>query len=203
MKGLVYDCKIIRCIPERDMNPQYKYCAGWKDFENMGISVIGTCDIVTGELKAFVNSDYSELNYPSFIEFQKLSYKTQLQNGSIIGFNNFSFDDSLCRANGIVVRSDYDLLRLIRLAAYGNVSWESQPPGYIYSLDAIASANEHQKTGNYQSAAKLWQDGKYQEVIDYCLNDCLIICEIFKKFLSGELIDPNDGKILKPCILSD
>ena len=203
MKGLVYDCEIIRCIPERDMNPQYKYCAGWEDHKSMGISVIGTCDIVTGELKAFVNSQWSHLGYSPFIEFQKLIYKFQSEGGSIIGFNNFSFDDSLCRANGIVIRSDYDLLRLVRLAAYGNVSWESQPPGYNYSLSAIASANGYAKTGSGSSAAKLWQDGKYQEVIDYCLNDCFITYKLFEKFANGELIDPNDGKILKSCILND
>lgn len=203
MKGLVYDCEIIQCIPDREMLSQYKYCAGWKDFENMGISVIGTCDIVTGELKAFVNSEWSHLGYPSFSEFQKLIYKVQLGGGSIIGFNSFNFDDSLCHANGIVVRSDYDLLRLVRLAAYGNVSWESQPCGYSYSLNAIASANGYAKTGSGGSAPKLWQDEKYQEVIDYCLNDCFITYKLFEKFANGELIDPNNGKILKPCILSD
>lgn len=203
MKGLVYDCEIIRCIPERDMNPQYKYCTGWKDFENMGISVIGTCDITTGELRAFVNSEWSHLGYPSFSEFQKLVYKTQSKGGSIIGFNSFNFDDNLCHANGIVVRSDYDLLRLVRLAAYGSVNWEDQPPGYNYSLNAIASTNGYAKTGSGDSAPKLWQDGKYQEVIDYCLNDCFITYKLFEKFAKGELIDPNDGKILKPCILGD
>jgi hypothetical protein len=87
---------------------------------------------------------------------------------------------------------------LVRRSAYGSVNWQDQPEGYSYSLDAIARANGYAKTGNGALAPQLWQDGKYREVIDYCLNDCQITRKLFLKYKNGELIDPNNGKILKP-----
>jgi hypothetical protein len=48
-KYAIFDLEIIKAIPpkdEADRIPGIEYCAGWKDFENMGISCISFCELV-------------------------------------------------------------------------------------------------------------------------------------------------------------
>ena len=42
MKILTFDNEIQKCIPEKGVpnDPRYKYCEGWKDYENMGIALV-------------------------------------------------------------------------------------------------------------------------------------------------------------------
>lgn len=209
MTRIVYDCEIIRCIPSKGVEINgifetkeayynrfgdgFEYCGGWRDFENMGISIIGACDIDTGDLYTFVNpliNGYDDT--PTINEFENfVTVETE-----VWGFNSLNFDDALCAANLIQVDTDHDLLQLVRLAAYGSTDWQDQPPGYSYSLDALARANGFKKSGSGELAPKLWQQGKYQEVIDYCLNDCKITRELILLYEAGKLIDPNTGQVL-------
>lgn len=190
MDILIYDCEIIKCIPEKTGNndPRYQYCGGWRDFQNMGLSVIGT-----GSLNGYF---YAHENLTDFIQ-EANEYDL------IVGFNSKAFDDNLLRANGARFSTDYDLLEEIRLAAYGSTSWQGQPRGYSYSLDALAKANGMAKTGHGALAPKLWQDGKHQEVIDYCLNDVRLTADLLKLGLEGKLIDPNTQSKIKLRPLED
>lgn len=184
---LVYDCEIIKCIPTGELNKNYKYCGGWRDFNNMGISVIG---FYSDKSSLWFNG-YNHCLTP-FQDFQKL-----VNNESqIVGFNSKQFDDNLCQANGIEIKTTYDLLEEIRLSAFGSPHWEDTPKGHSYSLGAIASANGAAKTGSGDAAPQLWQDGKHQEVIDYCVNDVKLTVELLKLGLAGKLINPNNGEYL-------
>ena len=192
LSAIVYDCEIIKCIPPRDgiRNDDLAYCNGWHDYENMGISVIGAYDYVTGQLRAYINSemwpDIKECGV--FQDFEHLARERDL----VVGFNSLSFDDKLCKANGIEVETQYDLLREIRIAS-------GQPASYIkgktragYNLDAVAEANlGAKKTGHGALAPELWQQGKYYEVIRYCLNDVQLTKQLLDK--RARLIDPTDG----------
>ena len=107
MKTLIYDCEIINCIPPKygDPNPAFKYCQGWSDWEGMGIAVIGTYAswrLPMCRYQAFTNERLEE--------FQRLVNQAE----RVVGFNSLSFDDNLCRANGIEIKTDYDLLAEIR-----------------------------------------------------------------------------------------
>ena len=179
---LVYDCEIIKCIPTGEVLPKYSYCNGWRDFDNMGISAIGYSDLINYwyDLEPFTN-------------FKAIAQKSLV----VVGFNSKQFDDELCKANGIDVKTDYDLLEEIRIAAFGSPDWQSTPKGFSYSLDAISKANGMAKTGHGALAPQLWQDGKHQEVIDYCLNDVKLTVQILELGIKGKLIDPNTGKYLK------
>lgn len=64
-------------------------------------------------------------------------------------------------------------------------------------LHAVAKANGMSKTGTGSLAPKLWQEGKRQEVIDYCLNDVTLTYKLLNLGLDGKLKDPNTGKSLK------
>jgi hypothetical protein len=63
-------------------------------------------------------------------------------------------------------------------------------------LAKLGQANGFPKTGSGELAPKLWQDGRFQDVIDYCLNDVKITNEILHLGLKGKLIDPNTGRPL-------
>jgi hypothetical protein len=195
-KFIIYDTEIIKCIPssKQENDLSFSYCEGWRDFPNMGISVI--CAYISQGLDYpqgfhdFVNYENSIPGYfPFFADILA-------QEPLIIGFDSKAFDDNLLRANEIEIESDYDLLELVRLAAYGSISWQDQPEGYTYSLDAIARANGLAKSGSGTLAPVLWQQEKFQEVIDYCLNDVKITKNLWDLAIKGELIDPNNQQKL-------
>lgn len=182
---LVYDCEIINCIPPKDgeRDDRYSYCKGWHDHIGMGISVIG-----------YYSSRADEYGYTSSLKsFDAIAQSHSL----IIGFNSRNFDDKLLAANGLSVQTGYDLLEEIRITAFGSPRWQDTPKGCSYSLGVLAEANGYQKTGRGDLAPVWWQDGEFQKVIDYCLQDVKVTVELLKLGLQGELIDPNTGKKLK------
>lgn len=200
---IVYDCEIINCIPPKDgeLDPSLNYCLGWDDFEGMGISVVGV---------AVVQPHYA--SYRSYVLDPKVNpnafgdyfdLRSLLSYETVIGFNSESFDDNLIATNGILGKLESriksrDLLKAIRLAAFGSDRWQDTPRGYSYGLDKIAKVNGlGSKTGSGELAPKLWQKGQYQEVIDYCINDVALTVQILDLAMEGELIDPNNGKVLE------
>jgi hypothetical protein len=186
---LIYDCEIISLIDTGKI-PRlegYRYCNGWRDYSNMGISVIGTYVLHPSiKINGFKHPFDADLVQKFFDSFD-----------IVIGFNSKGFDDKLLSYNGIEVETTYDLLEEIRYAAYSSRSWEDCPKGHSYKLDAIAQANGMAKSGSGELAPKLWQDGKHQEVIDYCLHDCVITAKLLNLGLNGQLIDPNTGSKLQ------
>ncbi|MEM9213991.1 MAG: hypothetical protein AAGD25_06550 [Cyanobacteria bacterium P01_F01_bin.150] len=204
MNYLVYDCEIIKCIPQKgvDNDPNYDYCDGWHDHANMGIACIGWAHSNGSQGVIVIDCDDPRQ------EMIEMAIDT-LYHGShsLVGFNSKAFDDKLIYANRIyqtihpgfdrqAITTDYDLLELIRIAAYGSPKWQDCPKGYSYALGRIGEANGFPKTGSGELAPKLWQDGKRQEVIDYCLNDVKITRALFDLGLQGQLVDPNTGSKL-------
>lgn len=183
---LVYDVEIVRCIPNGVRTDLFEYCDGWDDFENMGISVCGFA--VTDQSQAQV-FDWDDANKRSM-------FKDLVQAFPIAGFNSKAFDDQLLAANGFEIRTDLDILEQIRISSYGSPLWQDCPKGYSYRLDAICEANGLKKTGHGALAPQWWQMGEKQKVRDYCRNDADIERAVLKKFLVGELIDPNTGGLV-------
>ena len=188
VQALIFDCEIINCIPnsKEPNNPKYKYCNGWTDYANMGIATIGIAALHSPDTWFF--AERGGVRLESFIRLMRSHF--------LIGFNSKNFDDKLFKSNGITLSTDYDVLEQIRIAAYGSPNWQDCPKGFSYSLDAITAANGFKKTGHGALAPQLWQDGKRQEVINYCLNDCLITKEILLMGMNGLLKDPNTGNLL-------
>ena len=197
LKIIIYDCEVINCIPSQKerLNRRFSYCQGWSDFGNMGISVIGFQLL---GCEGFTDGMYSIVNRENVIPFAGDYFADILaKKPLVIGFNSRRFDDALLKANNMVINTDYDLLEEIRLTSYGSSRWHEQPKGWNYSLGSIARANGMGKTGSGNFAPQLWQQGKRQEVIDYCLNDVWLTTEILRLGQEGKLIDPNTGKYLK------
>lgn len=190
MARIIYDCEIIKMIPDRyeEELEGYEYCSGWEDFKNMGISVIGCCNVDTLE-KWFYSDKEIETSIPQYV----LNAFCKTQGMVLWGFDSKNFDDYLCQANALKIQSDFDLLELIRLSVFGSAYWGDTPLGWTYELDAIARANGMAKTGSGELAPQLWQDGMHKAVVDYCLNDCEITAKLIQLYLKGALIDPNTG----------
>lgn len=181
MNVLIYDCEIIKCIPGKNgyKKPGFEYCAGWNDHANMGISLIG----------AWQSKDNSIRIYPqkAFNSFQKAVKEADL----IIGFNSISFDDKLCRANGIEIETHYDLLSEVWTAAGMPRTYTYGVTRAGYRLEDLAQANLGRgKSGSGELAPELWQRGKQWEVARYLTDDILLTKQIFDR--RDNLIDPTD-----------
>lgn len=189
---LIYDCEIIRCIPDGSTRrPDLEYCEGWNDFGNMGISVIGFYSSLNGNTAKTLTDATPELS-----NFKSWAATARYNHDFVIGFNSRGFDDRLLLANDIVLNTDYDLLEEVRIAAGFTASYTSVPKGRSYSLAALALANGERKSGSGELAPVLWQEGKKQEVIDYCRHDVEITFNLLRLGLSGQLRDPNTDEKL-------
>jgi len=200
---LIYDCEIIKCIHQEwdknPKNPKLDYCKGWEDFENMGISVIGTFNTRDNEYIAFIeNSLYDEwFDTDNLSVFKDKKYKVKslynfqkyLNEATVlVGFNNQKFDDNLIKANGFTIPTttlNYDLLA---------ESWESMgmsrefiyPTHAGYSLDRFCEVNGlGRKTSSGELAPVDWQKGNYIPVIDYCINDIVLTKKLMSTIMSN------------------
>jgi hypothetical protein len=181
---IIYDSEIKKAIPEEGFAriEDVDYCAGWQDFPNMGIAVIGAYDYATAEYRVFLDDNLGE--------FHALAGQTDV----VIGFNNWQFDDQLCAANAILIPEEksYDLLAEIWRAAGLSTNYhKSDHSGR--GLQAMSLANGGpSKTGQGALAPVDWQQGKYGKVIDYCLHDVYLTKRLVDLVLrNGSLVDPR------------
>lgn len=193
-KLLIYDLEICNAIPPKnyvDRLPDIKYCGGWGDFENMGISAISWCMLDADSLQS-IEGHVSEWSSLTIREFEDRIYHPAVKIG---GFNSRKFDDRLLEAHGVKAISDFDILDLVLEAAgvHGTSYWNQ---GLRYNLASIAQANGVEKIGTGENAPILYQKGKISELLLYCLHDSTIESAILKLLLQGKLIDPNTGLVL-------
>lgn len=197
MNILIYDCEIIKAVPVDYRNTEplegIEYCEGWKDFDNMGISVIGAYLSWEKEFIAFTD----EPNVKRTSKVLPLSYFQEALNEAdiIVGFNHISFDNNLIKANGFEIPNEakhYDIL--VEMWAAVGLGPEFIFPHHAgFSLDQTCKVNGiGEKTGTGANAAVLWQRGQYQEVIDYCLHDVRLTLDLLRN------IQENDGWIMNP-----
>lgn len=160
---IIYDCEIRQCILGRGETkmPDMKYCEGWHDFQGMGISTICAYDYATDRHRVFLRDN--------FHEFQQLVDDTDI----VVGFNSLRFDNQLCKAHDLNVPDEksYDILVEMWVAA--GLPREFKFGSHTgYSLGKTCEVNFNiPKSGDGALAPVLWQQGKYGQVIDYCLHD--------------------------------
>ena len=68
---LIYDCEIDKGI-EKDPAQRLdgiEYCDGWRDFANMGISVIGAHDSMEDRYRVFMKDNFNE--FMSLVQMHK------------------------------------------------------------------------------------------------------------------------------------
>lgn len=192
ISALIYDCEIKNAIPS-DKEPRIEgivYCNGWRDFENMGISVTGAYDMQDKRYRVFCDDNQTE-----FFDLCE-------QRDILVGFNSKNFDNNLIEAAWLYEIDEarhYDILRAV---------WTSvgvDPDAYAsgthsgYGLNDLAMANFGiGKTGHGSIAPIDWQQGKHGRVIDYCLNDITLTLRLFEKILeAGQLKSPVTGEMVE------
>ena len=183
---IIYDCEIKKVIPDfpiNEMPPQYEYCRGWKDFEGMGCSVVGTYDYIEQRYRIFCDDNLQE--------FQELVNQRDL----VIGFNNHQFDDPLMEACGVTIPKEksWDILAEIWHAA-GLAREFCSDDHKLFGLDACCRANFNTgKTGNGRMAPIDWQEGNIGTVIDYCLSDVALTKRLVDQIaIDRHILDPRD-----------
>ena len=186
---IIYDCEIVKAIPPKDgsLIDGIEYCDGWRDFENMGISVIGAYDYVEDRYRIFCEDNFGA--------FQDLADSADL----VVGFNSIAFDNALCAASGITVPKEksYDIL-VETWKAHGLGPKFVYPSHMGFSLDAIAASNlQEKKSGNGAMAPVDWQQGRIGSVIDYCLQDVRLTKRLMDMILEfGQLISPKTNELV-------
>lgn len=183
---IIFDCEIIKGILGKGEEPEpgIEYCGGWRDFENMGISVIGAYDYDTDRYRVFCADNFSE--------FQEMVNDASV----VIGFNSQGFDNPLCRANGIDVPDETSWDLLAEIWAGAGLSREFQYPTHLgFGLDACSAVNFcGQKSGHGAQAPVDWQRGQVGRVIDYCLHDVRLTKALVDRVMEcGFLLDPRNS----------
>ena len=195
MHYLIYDLETYR-IPwdgksEKDLN--LKYADGWKDYESLGVSVLGCYSSKSGEFKSFEN-----LQLQDFVDLAA-------EHDVAAGFNSKRFDDLVLAAAGYPVQTSYDLLCECWRASgldpdydFPEGDEENRKRYAGYKLDVLAIANFGKgKTGHGALAPALWQKGEYEKVTRYCLEDVRLTHELLLLGWKGELWHPGTRKFLQ------
>lgn len=172
-------------------NKPYSYCKGWDDYEGMGISVIGVRDCLKRETLYFLGDD------EGLSAFERL----QKQRDFLIGFNNKKFDNNLLRANGLELKPSFDVLRALwRSSGLNPDEFTDNHKGY--GLEQLAILNKVGRKPNSGFYAPLmWQQGREQEVIDYCLHDVEMVRQVLYRAVEGKLVHPISGELIKLTVV--
>ena len=192
MRVCVYDIEIEKAVLKRGEEVQegIEYCKGFKDYEGCGVSVVGAMVLEVSDLSHGLMSGtlpvprvFFRDNLEKFVELVK-------ECDTLAGFNSARFDDRVLAANGIVVKTDIDLLAL---------AWEAvglDPDKFYwkthggFGLDALAKANGLSgKTGHGADAPVDWQRGNYGALVDYCMMDVWLTAMLLVKALSGQRLE--------------
>lgn len=178
MNALVYDLEIINAVPDKNGErlEGIKYCDGWHDHKNMGISVVGCYDYETARYRVFCKDNFDE-----FQELAKVS-------DALVSFNGIGFDNKVLDACGLPLLRNgenyYDILRELWLADGLGPEFAYQTHTG-YGLNEVARVNLNAgKTGHGAIAPVDWQRGNVGRVIDYCLEDVRLTKRLFDRILA-------------------
>ena len=192
---IVIDLEILNpIIPKNKITKSgYTYASGWDDYLGMGIAVVVVYDYMTDTYVYFKNDRLDQL--------QRVINETDL----ICGYNNIKFDNEVLRCHNVLIDNNkcYDVLRQIWYSVGLNGIFDYKTHGG-YSLDAVIKTNftgEGKTLESGEFAPYMWQEGKYDQVIEYCKNDVkmtkLLINRIFE---FGGIINPKTGEFIKIAI---
>lgn len=138
----------------------------------------------------YLTDRYGYCLFPNFKPFQKLVK----QRRKIVGFNSLSFDDQVCKKNGIAVNTHFDVYERVKLAAK-----HQGKHGVLkgYSLDNLSRVNFGEgkiENANGKGVEALWLAGDIDALAKYCLQDVKLTRMLYDRRRS--IKDPNGKKRL-------
>lgn len=186
---IIYDIEIKKAIHKKG-EPKLdgiEYCKGWRDYAGMGISCLVANDYINGQYRLFMDDNIHD--------FLKLC-KGRL----VVGFNSVGFDNRIIEAMFGVNLDDqsYDILREMWIASglkptFGGKSHTG------FSLDLTSGRNlGANKSGDGALAPIDYQEGRYGNLIDYCMRDVWLTSRLMDCIMDmGGLYSPKTKKFLE------
>lgn len=189
---IIVDVEIKKAILGRGEVPieGIEYCAGWRDFAGMGISVGCTYDTDTHLSRCFLEEDMNAL-------------ACYLHGKHTAGFNTKRFDIPLLMTAGGINIADlgsqhYDMLEQIWVALGLNPDKFNPHTHGGWELDAVCKATLGiAKTGHGAMAPVWWQQGQHGKVIDYCLNDVWMEGQLLLHIMAGNPVRNAAGHVVQ------
>lgn len=157
-------------------NPIEECSDGWNSHDEMGISVL-------------VIFDYQSMRYRVFDDSNKDEALRILHNYDlVVGFNTVNFDWKLINAcwpsPHLKESSDYDILREIWISLGLNPAVFNPRTHGGYKLDDVAFETiGMRKTGDGAHAPTLYQEKRWAELVDYCIEDVRIERTLFESIV--------------------
>ena len=189
----VFDLEIINAIPTKGVvnTPGINYCRHWGDHSNMGISVICAARPDGTDMRTYIGDPYAAPYRlgGTIMDFYRLVSESDF----MVGYGSHNFDAKVLAARGVHLRPSYhlDLLREVKKAVNNQA-----PKGWSLS---VASNRIGFPTKEFDGAQApvAWQQGRHQEVIEYCQTDVLRTCALTRFYAANgaSLLGPDNLRI--------
>jgi hypothetical protein len=196
MRIVTYDLETLHTI---------EAAGGWNAHDKLGVSVLCACvqnwpDTLCGYLVFADELNWNYCETPSGLsEIRRLrAFQSWVDEADLlVGFNNTRFDNKVLAHNGINIPEDrcYDLL--VESWCAQNLPLDSyKKETHSGGLDDYAKENLGEgKSGTGELAPRLWAQGRYGEVLDYCLRDVRLTKGLFDLICArGWLRNPKTGR---------
>ncbi len=136
--------------------------------------------------------------YIAFIEGQEKDFLDLLKQAElVIGYNHIWFDLPVLKKY-----ADWDIMKVPN---YDIMLEIEKKIGFKPKLDDICKANlGSKKTDSYEVYKNYYKEKKWEELIDYCMNDVKLTHEIFLKIVNqgklvyNDLLDTKEFELDKP-----
>ena len=179
-KIAVFDLEIKRTIESLEK--------GWNDHANMGISVLCLYDYFTGRYRVFDDKNKDEC--------LQILHNYDL----VAGFNTVKFDWQVVNKswpNGYTrIGKDFDVLREIWISkGLDPDNFNGRTHGG-YKLDDVAfDTVGMKKTANGALAPIMFQEGRFADLVDYCIEDVRIERTLFEFVVQNGYVIRNGQQI--------
>jgi DEAD/DEAH box helicase domain-containing protein len=192
---------------DAEIKKRIKDCSkGWQSHDEMGVSVLCIFDYATMRYRVFDDRNAQEA--------MNMLYGYDL----VVGFNTVGFDWKLLKASwpeqckatkfqirdGVAVKEDgrisrdFDVLREIWLSLNLDPDRFNPASHGGYKLDDVAwETIKMRKTANGALAPVMFQEGRFADLVDYCLEDVRIERTLFE-FVVDHGFVVRGGKVI--CI---
>lgn len=157
---------------------------GWQSHDEMGISVLCLYDYTTNRYRVF-----DDLNQE---DAKSILYNYDY----VVGFNTVNFDWKVVKASwsshGKRASKDFDILREIWISKGLNPDVFNPRTHGGYKLDDVAADTiQMRKSANGELAPIMYQDGRFAELFDYCLEDVRIERTLFEFAVENSYVIRN------------
>ena len=161
--------KDTRVVLDLETKKTFADVGGRNNLEKLGISVVGLYRYETDSYHAYLEHEFGELQ------------NVLIDSSLIIGFNHIGFD--------MPVLQPFLSVDVNRLPCFDIMVDLQERLGHRIGLDAVASATLGiGKTATGLDAIKYYNEGRWDELKEYCLNDVKVTKDVFEHGLKHKAV---------------